>query len=87
MTVKEKHELVQNGPYTIVRHPIYTGLLVAVFGTALVVGEVRALIALVIAFAGFFQKTRREEQFMVDQFDGDYVQYRRSVKRLIPFVL
>ncbi len=87
VTLKEDHELVRGGPYAIVRHPIYTGLLTAVLGTALEVGEMRALIALIVAFFGFLQKARREEKFLLDRFNGAYVQYSRSVKRLIPFLL
>ena len=87
VTVKQSHELVHRGPYAMVRHPIYTGLLVAAAGTALEVGEVRGVIAVVIALAAFFQKTRREEEFLRDHFGAEYAQYSRSVKRLIPFVL
>lgn len=87
VTLKESHELIRNGPYAIARHPIYAGLLVAVFGTGLEVGEVRGLAALAIAFGGWLEKSRREERFLVDRFAGDYVQYSRSVKRLIPFIL
>jgi protein-S-isoprenylcysteine O-methyltransferase Ste14 len=87
VTVKQNHELVQSGPYAIVRHPIYSGFLLGALGTALSVGEARGLIALALAFVGWVAKTRVEEQFMVEQFNGDYVRYRREVKRLIPFVL
>jgi protein-S-isoprenylcysteine O-methyltransferase len=87
VTVKEKHELVRRGPYAIVRHPIYTGLLVGVLGTAVVVGEVRGLLALVLAFVGWFTKTETEERFLLEEFAGDYVRYRSKVKRLIPFIL
>jgi protein-S-isoprenylcysteine O-methyltransferase Ste14 len=87
VTLKQGHELVRGGPYAWVRHPIYAGLLVAVLGTALVVGEVRALLAFAIAFAAWLEKARREERFLMDQFNGEYVEYSRSVKRLIPFLL
>jgi len=87
VTLKQSHELVRRGPYAMVRHPIYMGLLVAAAGTALEVGEVRAVIAVGMAFLAFFQKTRREEEFLRDQFGGEYALYSRSVKRLIPFVL
>jgi protein-S-isoprenylcysteine O-methyltransferase Ste14 len=87
VTLKQGHELVRSGPYALVRHPIYAGFLVAVFGTALVVGEMRALLAFAIAFAAWLEKARREERFLRDEFDGEYVEYSRSVKRLIPFIL
>jgi protein-S-isoprenylcysteine O-methyltransferase Ste14 len=87
VTLKQGHELVRRGPYALVRHPIYAGLLAGVLGTALIIGEVRALLAFVVAFAGWYDKAAREERFLLDRFDGDYVEYSRSVKRLIPFLL
>jgi protein-S-isoprenylcysteine O-methyltransferase Ste14 len=87
VTVKQGHELVRRGPYACVRHPIYAGFLVAVLGTALIVGEVRALLAFAIACGAWLEKARREERFLIDQFNGEYVEYSRSVKRLIPFIL
>lgn len=87
VTVKQSHELVRTGPYALVRHPIYAGFLVGMMGTALVVGEVRALLGFVIAFIGWYDKARREERFLREQFDGEYIEYSRSVKRLIPFIL
>jgi protein-S-isoprenylcysteine O-methyltransferase Ste14 len=86
VTVREGHELIRNGPYAVVRHPIYWGLLVAMMGTAIEVGEVRGLVGVAIAFFAWWDKTRREETFLVEQFEGEYVQYRRMVKRLIPFI-
>ena len=87
VAVKQNHELVRSGPYAVVRHPIYSGFLLGILGTALSVGEARGLIALALAFVGWFAKALVEERFMVEQFDGEYVSYRREVKRLIPFVL
>lgn len=87
ITLKSEHELITRGPYAIVRHPIYTGLLVALLGTALVVGEWRGLIAVALAFIGWRWKSLIEERVMVEQFGPAYVDYRRRVKALIPFVL
>ena len=87
VTIKQDHELVRKGPYAIVRHPIYSGALLAMLGTALVQGELHGLAAVVLAFFGFLTKSRVEEAFMTSQFGPDYVQYQRDVKALIPFVL
>ena len=87
VTVKKDHELICKGPYAIVRHPIYFGLLVGVAGTALAIGEVRAIFGFVLVVAGLYLKSRYEEQFMREQFNGEYVRYSQRVKRLIPFVL
>jgi protein-S-isoprenylcysteine O-methyltransferase Ste14 len=86
VTLKQGHELVCRGPYAIVRHPIYSGFLLGVFGTALTLGEVRGLAALALAFAGWYTKACAEEQFLVEQFGDAYAGYRRRVKQLIPFV-
>lgn len=87
VTIKENHELVRRGPYAIVRHPIYTGALLALAGTAIALGEIRALIAFGLAFAALWLKMKTEEAFMRQQFGGQYAEYKRRVKRLIPFVL
>lgn len=87
VTIKEEHELIQNGPYAIVRHPIYSGILLAVLGTAWVHGEVRGLLALLLAALGWGFKLRTEEAFMAQQFGSAYLDYKRRVKALVPFVL
>jgi protein-S-isoprenylcysteine O-methyltransferase Ste14 len=87
VTVKENHAFVQRGPYRLVRHPIYAGLLLAMLGTALVYGEARCFVAVVLAFVGWWLKARMEEQFMTQQFGEDYRLYQRNVRQLIPFVL
>ena len=87
VTVKRDHRLIREGPYTIVRHPIYSGFLLALLGTALALDELCGLIGLALAFTGWRMKSRLEENFMVAQFGADYVAYEREVKALIPFVL
>jgi protein-S-isoprenylcysteine O-methyltransferase Ste14 len=87
VTLKENHELIRTGPYAIVRHPIYTGFLVALTGTVIAIGEIRAILALVIVAAGLHFKSKTEEQFMSDKFGNQYAAYRREVKSLIPYVL
>jgi protein-S-isoprenylcysteine O-methyltransferase Ste14 len=85
VTVKEGHELIRSGPYALVRHPIYTGLITAVAGTAITYGTVRALLGLVIITASFLRKLAAEERFMRETFPGEYERYRASVPALIPF--
>jgi len=86
-TVKQNHELIVRGPYAVVRHPIYSGLLLALAGTATAVGEIRAFIGLGLAFIAFFLKSAAEEQFMREEFSGEYARYSQRVRRLIPFIL
>ena len=58
VTLKRDHELIVTGPYRWVRHPIYTGILVALIGTALAVGEWRGALAVVLAAGAFWRKLR-----------------------------
>jgi protein-S-isoprenylcysteine O-methyltransferase Ste14 len=87
VTVKQDHELVRGGPYAIVRHPIYSGFLLGLLGTALAQGELRGIAGLALAFIGWGTKSRKEEAFMAAQFGAVYTGYQRDVKALIPFVL
>ena len=86
VTVKHDHELVRRGPYALVRHPIYTGLLLCFLGTAVAHGEVRGLVALAIAFIGWSYKAGIEERFMEEQFGDEYARYKKGTKKLIPYV-
>jgi protein-S-isoprenylcysteine O-methyltransferase Ste14 len=87
VTVKQDHELIRSGPYALVRHPIYTGLLFAILGTAVAIGEWRGLIAFVLITAGFVIKLRTEEKFMSETFGTQYAHYRAEVPALIPFLV
>ena len=85
--LKQDHELVVVGPYRWVRHPIYTGILLGLFGTALVIGEWRGLLALALVAAGFWFKLRHEEAWMRERFGAAYVDYMRHTKALIPGIV
>lgn len=84
--VKEQHQLVRRGPYRFVRHPIYTGILVAFVGTALAQDRWRSLLAVVVMLAGLLYKLRLEERWMTETFGDAYRDYRRHTKALVPFV-
>ncbi len=85
VTVKEGHELIRTGPYGLVRHPIYTGLITAVLGTAIVSGTVRGALALLVITASLIVKLRTEEDFMRETFPDEYPRYAHEVPALIPF--
>jgi protein-S-isoprenylcysteine O-methyltransferase Ste14 len=87
VTLKQGHELVTSGPYALVRHPIYTGLLLAFAGSALATGEWRGLVAILIVFGALWRKLRLEERWMRERFGTAYADYGRRVKALVPFVL
>jgi len=86
VTLKEDHELVTGGPYALVRHPIYTGLLLGVAGTALAGGEWRGIVALAIATVALMRKLRLEERWMRERFGSAYDAYARRVKALVPYL-
>jgi protein-S-isoprenylcysteine O-methyltransferase Ste14 len=86
VTLKEDHELIRGGPYRLVRHPIYTGLLLALLGTAIAFGQWRDVIALGLITLAVLRKMRVEERFMAESFPADYARYRAEVPALIPFV-
>jgi protein-S-isoprenylcysteine O-methyltransferase Ste14 len=85
--VKEGHELIISGPYRVARHPIYTGLLIAFVGVAVINGEWRAVLGVVVMVWAFWRKLRIEERLMLEQFGSEYQAYRQRVAALIPFVL
>jgi protein-S-isoprenylcysteine O-methyltransferase Ste14 len=85
VTVKQGHELIRSGPYACVRHPIYTGILVAVLGTVIASGTVHAALGLAVIAAALLRKLRIEERFMRETFPGEYQRYSAAVPALIPF--
>jgi protein-S-isoprenylcysteine O-methyltransferase Ste14 len=87
VTFKGGHELITRGPYRIVRHPIYTGLIFMFVGTVIVLGHVAAIIAVPFVFLSFWIKLRSEEKLMLEKFPDEYGAYQRRVRRIIPFVL
>ena len=87
VTLKRDHELIVAGPYRWVRHPIYTGILLALLGTALAVGEWRGLLAVVFAGAAYWRKLGIEEAVMRRQFGEAYARYAERVPALVPFVI
>jgi protein-S-isoprenylcysteine O-methyltransferase Ste14 len=86
VTVKENHTLVRTGPYRVARHPIYSGILLGMLGSALQRGAIRCFAGVLICGFSFWLKSRAEERFMVQTFGEEYVQYRHKVKALVPFI-
>lgn len=86
VTRKSDHRIVDTGPYAIVRHPIYTGILFSLLATALQRGALEPLIGVVVMFAGFWMKARLEESFLREELGAEaYDSYRARVPMLIPF--
>ncbi|HUB35483.1 MAG TPA: isoprenylcysteine carboxylmethyltransferase family protein [Solirubrobacteraceae bacterium] len=86
MTLKAEPELVTSGPYRFVRHPIYSGILLAAFGTALAVSAYWLIVVAVLG-AYFIYSAQVEERLMASSFPAAYPPYRARTKMLIPFVL
>jgi len=84
VALKEDHHLIQSGPYARVRHPIYSGMLLAMIGTGLFVGEWRAIIGVLLVFAAHWQKAQREEQLLVGEFGPIYREYCGRTGSLLP---
>ena len=87
VTLKQDHELITSGPYAFVRHPIYTGLLLAILGSAIARGEWRGLVALALIFVVLWRKLRMEEEWMRARFGQEYETYANRVRALVPFVV
>ena len=84
VTLKEGHELIRTGPYRSIRHPIYTGILLALLGTAINFGEVRALLAVVIVWLSFHVKARREESFLSQEFGPAFAEHKQHTGMFLP---
>jgi protein-S-isoprenylcysteine O-methyltransferase Ste14 len=86
VTIKQGHELITTGPYAVVRHPIYTGILVGILGSAIALSQVRGFIALVLFFLIFRRKLRMEEQWMRSEFGETYATYVHETAALVPYL-
>jgi protein-S-isoprenylcysteine O-methyltransferase Ste14 len=86
-TIREEHTITRTGPYRFVRHPIYSGILLALTGTAIGIGYLIVFFCVILIFGLFVIKFRMEEKFLLEEFGEEYARYKREVKALIPCVL
>jgi protein-S-isoprenylcysteine O-methyltransferase Ste14 len=86
MSRKDEPELVTTGPYHTIRHPIYSGIILGMIGTALAVSWYW-VIAVVLMGVYFIYSAVHEERYMTEQFPATYPDYKRSTKMLVPFIL
>lgn len=84
VTLKKGHELVRTGLYRWIRHPIYTGILLAFLGTELIQGRVRGLLGFVILWLSFYFKARREENFLRQEFGEGFEEHARHTGMFLP---
>jgi protein-S-isoprenylcysteine O-methyltransferase Ste14 len=87
ITRKERHRVIDTGPYAFVRHPIYTGIITALVATAVIEATLAAMVGATLVCSGLWLKARAEERFlMVELGPDDYESYCRRVPMLIPFL-
>ena len=86
VTIKQGHELITTGPYALVRHPIYTGILTGFLGTAIALSQVRGVIGFVLIFFVLWAKLRIEEEWMRSQFGETYATYADQTAMLVPYL-
>lgn len=85
VTKKEGHHVVDTGPYGVVRHPIYTGIIAAAIGMAVAKGTILGVGGALLLVLGLFMKASLEEAWLVAQLGKDYEMYRKRVPMLVPF--
>ena len=84
VTIKADHELIRTGPYARIRHPIYTGILIALLGTSVATDAWRCAVGLVLAYAGFWLKARREEAVLAGEFGVKFEEHLRETGMFFP---
>lgn len=84
---KADHRIIQTGPYALVRHPIYTGVNLAILATAVISGTVLAYFGAALIVLSFYIKARLEERFLREELGPEaYDAYARRVPMLVPFL-
>jgi protein-S-isoprenylcysteine O-methyltransferase Ste14 len=86
VTIKENHELITTGPYAIVRHPIYTGMLVMLLGVAILTGHAIVFGFVTVMTVAMWVKSLTEEGMMTKEFPDAYPAYRKRVRALVPYI-
>src|ERR1700732_1345263 len=87
VSIRSEHELIGTGPYRFVRHPIYTGMLLALVGTVLVLGEVRGLMGLGIAVGSFYLKARKEDGWLGREFGKKFEAHAKQTGMFLPTIV
>jgi protein-S-isoprenylcysteine O-methyltransferase Ste14 len=86
VVIQAGHQLIRTGPYARLRHPIYSGVLLGVLGTALVLGEWRGVIAFLLLLSNYAVKARKEDRVLAESFGGEFQEHRRRAGFLLPRV-
>ncbi len=86
VTIKQGHELITSGPYGVIRHPIYTGILTGFLGTTIALSQVRGFLSLILVCFALWLKLHKEEQWMRSQFGDTYTAYAHRTAALVPYL-
>jgi len=86
VVIQQAHTLSKNGIYKFIRHPIYSGGLFAMLGSAIVVGQIFGFIWIIFCAFGLNMKIKQEENLLTKKFPNEYPLYKKQVKKLIPFI-
>src|SRR4051812_13824502 len=86
ITLKEGHKLIRTGPYCMARHPLYTGFLIAAFGSAMVASTGDAIVGFLLILISILIKIHREESLLLSEFGPEYRQFKAEVSALLPFI-
>jgi protein-S-isoprenylcysteine O-methyltransferase Ste14 len=84
VTIKEDHRLIRTGPYARLRHPIYTGLILATIGSAMVIDRWRCVLGICLVVAGYCFKAKKEESMLTQQFGEAFREHQKHTGFLIP---
>jgi protein-S-isoprenylcysteine O-methyltransferase Ste14 len=85
--IQKGQKVIQNGPYKLVRHPSYTGLLLTLIGIGLALQSLGAVIIIILVFSVTFgYRIHVEEKLLISKLNGEYIQYMARTKRLIPYI-
>jgi len=84
ITIKEDHQLIRTGPYTRLRHPIYSGIVLAAIGSAVVIDQWRCVLGVCLVLMGYCIKARKEETMLTQQFGDAFREHQKHAGFLIP---
>jgi len=84
VTIKEDHQLIRTGPYTHLRHPIYSGLVLATIGSAVVIDEWRCVLGICLVLTGYWVKARKEEVMLSQEFGDVFREHQKHTGFLVP---
>ena len=84
ITIKEDHQLIRTGPYTRLRHPIYSGIVLAAIGSAAVIDQWRCVLGVCLVLMGYCIKARKEETMLTQQFGDAFREHQKQAGFLIP---